>query len=200
MISIFSPWSTSSDSMQAFIDMSLDDPLVGSWRDNKITELSTVNVTAALVAAVASAALSWQAIDSAAWTVLALFYASLIMSLTAVTIGAQQSIALSRLGGHRVGLGNLQKKLRGKVVKQATQTLNVNKHSASYSQLYLWQLPVMLLNASILIFLIGLSIIIWSQAASHEYSGDTMKIAIVTSLTGIFGIGSYIFAAVCLYA
>jgi len=99
------------------------------------------------------------------WTVYATFYAALILSLAAVSIGSQQTITLFRLGHNRDGLESLQKLLRKKA----------DPHIASKSQLYLWQLPVMLLNVSILLFIIGLIVIIWSQAAQQPGWNDEMK-------------------------
>ena len=121
-------------------------------------------VQAALIAAVVSAAFSWPAIDSAPWTAKAAFYATLILSLVAVSIGSQQSIALARFGGQKNGLKKLQDLLKNR------------EGTASGRQLYLWQLPVMILNISILGFLIGLLIIVWNQAANSPAWDDDMKV------------------------
>ena len=119
---------------------------------------------AALIAAVVSAAFSWPTIGSSPWTAKAVLYASLILSLGAVSIGSQQSIALSRFGGQQGGLDKLQELLKN------------NKATASRRQLYIWQLPVMILNVSILLFLIGLLIIIWNQATEQLAWDDDMKV------------------------
>lgn len=94
----------------------------------------------------------------------ATFYAALILSLVAVCIGTQQGVALYRLGGHESGLDKLQKLLKN------------NKNHVSKSQLYIWQLPVTILIASILFFLIGLLIMIWNQAAEQLAWNDGMKV------------------------
>jgi hypothetical protein len=132
---------------------------------------------AALIAAVVSAAFSWPAIDSSPWTAKAAFYGSLILSLGAVAIGSQQSITLSRLGGQQDGLSELKKLLQN------------NKSTVSRRQLYIWQLPVMILNVSILLFLIGLFVVIWNQAVEHLSWDDDMKVSAIrekaTHLTNI---------------
>jgi Na+-translocating ferredoxin:NAD+ oxidoreductase RnfD subunit len=128
-------------------------------------EFVLTKVQAALIAAVVSAAFSWPAIDSSPWTVKATFYAALILSLVAVSVGSQQSIALSRLGGHPAGLENLKNKLRR------------GKGTVTRSQLYIWQLPVMITNISILLFLIGMLIIIWSKATQYAVWDDELKVS-----------------------
>ena len=104
--------------------------------------------------------------STAPWTVYAAFYTALILSLAAVSVGSQQTITLFRLGRNRDGLESLQRLLRDKA----------DPHTTSKSQLYLWQLPVMLLNISILLFIIGLMIIIWNQATQRSAWNDEMKV------------------------
>lgn len=127
---------------------------------------------AALVAAVASAALSWQDIASAPWTVFATFYISLILSFTAISIGTQQSIVLLRLGSHPEGLKELQD-----LLKQGPPRAAGAQPRARRVQLYLWQLPVMLLNISILVFIIGVLILIWARAAAGARWNGDMKVS-----------------------
>jgi hypothetical protein len=82
-----------------------------------------------------------------------------------VAAASQQSIALNRYGQHPDGLEALQKLLRSDTTGSARQL-----------QLYVWQLPVMLLNISIALFLIALIIMIWARAAFTPGWDDNMKV------------------------
>jgi nitrogen fixation-related uncharacterized protein len=89
------------------------------------------------------------------------------MALCAVAAGSQQSIALNRYGQHQDGLEALQKLLRSDVTGSSRRL-----------QLYVWQLPVMLLNISIALFLIGLVILMWARASSSPGWDDDMKVCV----------------------
>ncbi|KAF2629942.1 hypothetical protein BU25DRAFT_307513, partial [Macroventuria anomochaeta] len=162
------------------------------WRDGKLSELNAVNVTAALIAAVVSAAFSWPTISESPWTARAVLYASLILSLSTVASASQQSIALYRYGAHPQGLEMLQEMLASKKRDRPAST-------ASKLQTYVWQMPVMLLNISISLLIVGLFILIWDRAAQVVDWTDDMKIALVTSIVGIFALVNYVVGAVALY-
>ena len=110
-------------------------------------------------------------VDEAPWTAKASFYSTIFMSLSAVAAGSQQSIALDRYGQHPEGLRQLQELLKGG-----------SAGSVSWLQLYVWQLPIMLLNISIVLFLAGLSILIWARAAHSPVWDDEMKVCTSISL------------------
>jgi hypothetical protein len=179
------PWALSSASIQHFLQADTGGTLASQWRDDKIQELSVVNVTvrkymiflkyqtdgdqAALIAGVVSSAFSWPTIEPAPWTAKAVFYCTLFVSLSAVATGSQQSIALTRYGRSADGLKDLKHLLTGNTTGKASRV-----------QQYVWQLPVMLLNISIALFLIGLVILIWARAASSPDWDDDMKVCPVT--------------------
>ncbi|KAE8863119.1 hypothetical protein PTNB73_06326 [Pyrenophora teres f. teres] len=159
------PWSPSSFSARQFVKIDPAHQNATQWRVDKLQELSVVNVTAALIASVVSGAFSWPMVDEAPWTAKASFYSTLFISLSAVAAGAQQSIALDRYGQHPEGIRQLQELLRGG-----------SSGSVSWLQLYVWQLPIMLLNISIVLFLVGLLILIWARAAHSAAWDDDMKV------------------------
>ncbi|KAJ6260754.1 hypothetical protein Dda_4983 [Drechslerella dactyloides] len=190
------PWQVDSDAMKDFLEIKLPpNPTVlemehaSQWRKSKVAELGVVNVVGALVAAVVGSAFTWPATTDAPWTVLATFYGSLILSLVAIATGSQQSIALYRLGESQSALEKLQKLLRSKK----------DPSKLSSAQRYLWQVPVMLLNVSVLVFLVGLMILIWERAAVMPSWDDDMKVAFVASLAGIFGLANYVLGMFLLY-
>ncbi|KAH7000322.1 hypothetical protein EDB80DRAFT_723711 [Ilyonectria destructans] len=182
-INRFGPWRAASDSIQDFLSNPND-----KWMTSKLAELTVVNITGALVASVVSGALSWPAVDNAPWTTKALFYSTLILSLASISAATQQSIALYRIGGNDSGLEVLQNLLKRR-----------GSQNASRLQAYTWQMPVMLLNVGIFLFLLGLMILIWNRAAQDLTWDQHSKIAFVASLAGLFALVNYIVGAISLY-
>lgn len=113
-----------------------------------------------------SAAFSWPTINDAPWTVKAVLYSTLIIALCSVASGAQQTITLNRYGKHPDGLRALQKLLESARKPGKARLL----------QLYVWQLPVMLLNISIALLVIGIIILMWARAANSPSWDDDMKV------------------------
>lgn len=109
----------------------------------------------ALIAAIVASVFSWPTIISSPWTAKACFYTTLYLSLFAVTCGFQQNITLVRYGKDAEGVAMLQKLLR-----------STNGKSAGRLHLFVWQIPIMLVNFSIMSFLMGLSILIWDQTTT----------------------------------
>ncbi|KAK6340649.1 hypothetical protein TWF696_008973 [Orbilia brochopaga] len=193
------PWKVDGDAMEDFLKINPIDennPVemerASQWRRAKVAELGAVNVVGALIAAVVSSAFTWPATTQAPWTVLATFYSALILSLVAVSTGSQQSIALYRLGESKNALKKLQE-----LLSCTTDATAVRRPTSM--QKYLWQIPVMLLNVSVLVFLVGLVILIWERAADMPSWDDDMKIAFVASLAGVFGLGNYLVGMFLLY-
>ncbi|EXA53642.1 hypothetical protein FOVG_01380 [Fusarium oxysporum f. sp. pisi HDV247] len=199
------PWHIASESIQDFVGEAHVVP-PEQWRKSILSELTVVNITVsvkearlkritsinsrqgALIAAVVSSAFSWPTIDDSPWTTRALFYSALILSLVSVSAGSQQSIALYRLGGHDIGLTTLRTLLKGS-----------GKQGASKLQLYVWQMPIMLLNVSILLFVIGLMILIWDRAAMQSSWDQDPKIALVASIAGLYALINYGIGTLSIY-
>lgn len=107
-------------------------------------------------------AFSWTSIPNAPWTTRAVWYSSLIMALISITTSTQQSILLHRMGSHTEGLDRLQGLLRsGNAVAGVPA-------KPRPMQLYIWQIPVNLLNVSIILFLIGLAIHLFAMALTRD--------------------------------
>ena len=84
------------------------------------------------------------------------------MALISITTSTQQSILLHRMGGHTEGLDRLQDLLR------SSKTAAGGPAKPRMVQLYVWQIPVNLLNVSIVLFLIGLAIDIFAMAFARD--------------------------------
>ncbi|KAI1124843.1 hypothetical protein F5Y10DRAFT_248379 [Nemania abortiva] len=188
------PWRVESEAIRHFLE---DESNGNKWRDSKLSELTVVNITGALIASVVSSVFSWSTIEHAPWTAKALFYSTLFMSLTSVAAGSQQSIALYRLGGHEEGLKLLKKLLSNSPTSDNEK--NSRKVKPSAIQLYVWQMPIMVLNVSISLFLIGVAIVVWDRAAQQPSWNDDTKIAFVASLAGFCALTNYIMGSFFIY-
>lgn len=73
---------------------------------------------------------------------------------------------------------------------KAEQGLRVSKWRPSRFQLYVWQLPSMLLGNAVLVFVIGLAIWVFSAARTAGW-GDEGKIAVFFGVFLIFVLGNY---------
>ena len=116
----------------------------------------------ALTSSVVAGAFSWISIPNAPWTTRAVWYSSLAMALISITTSTQQSILLHRMGSHTEGLDRLQDLLRS---RNAVAGVPAKPRP---TQLYVWQIPVNLLNISIILFLIGLAIQISAMALARD--------------------------------
>ena len=156
------------------------------WRESKILELTTAAYTvshttqqhfssidqkhltipqSALTSSVVAGAFSWTSIPSVSWTTRATWYSSLVMALVSITTSTQQSILLHRMGSHTEGLDRLQDLLRSRNAAAAAAGVLAKPRPM---QLYVWQIPVNLLNVSIVLFLIGLAIHIFATALAPD--------------------------------
>lgn len=89
------------------------------------------------------------------------------MALTSITTSTQQSVLLHRMGSHKEGLDRLQDLLRS---RNAVAGVPAKPRPM---QLYVWQIPVILLNLSILLFLTGLATQVFAMAATHDSETGT---------------------------
>lgn len=129
----------------------------------------------ALVTATIAAAFSWVSIPTDPWSAYACWMSALLFSLTAISLAAQQSIGLNRLYSCDDGLLKIRCVLGE--VNPNYEGHRPRTHGEEHddtdtrmrprrSQLWLWQTPIMFLNFSILLFVIGLMISIFVRAAA----------------------------------
>jgi hypothetical protein len=179
----FTLWRAISEPMHRFLATADD-----SWRLNKLAELGVVSVTGALSASVISTAISWPAMSEAPWTTQSLYYSALVLSLASIAAASQQSIILYRIGGHDDGLQKLRKLLR-----------KPGSADPKPLQVYIWQMPIMLLNIAVSLFLVGLFILIWDCARQDSSWNRDTTIAFIASLAGLFALVNYLLSAGALY-
>jgi hypothetical protein len=150
------------------------------WKDGKLAELSFVGLgvstsqqtcwqlqmntaelipieQGALISGVYASAFSWYNTPPQPWTLKSSWYSGLLFALVSISIATQQSVALHRLAGNEDGL------LRLCMILSYRQN---EKLKPRYLQIFIWQAPVMLLNISIFLFLLGLAIVVYQRAMS----------------------------------
>jgi hypothetical protein len=101
-------------------------------------------------------------------TVVAIWYSALLFALTSIATSAQQAVVLTRLGSHPEGLQKIRKFLGRRTVDGLQKPRN--------SQLFIWQAPLSLLNMSGVMFVVGLTVLVWK---SVSLSGDGVKVGVL---------------------
>ena len=197
-LSKFMPWHSSSQAIESILgadDEARRATLEAKWKASKLSELTSVCITVscepvrpslemsladhfspkgALIAGVITNSILWDSVKEGSWTLLGIWYASLIISLTCVTSATQQAIALYRVSS--VDLLPLIGSYPGE--------------RGGFVAIYVWQVPVMLLNVSILLFVVGVLILVWEQATRDLALNHDLKVCryIIHSL--MFGLTS----------
>ncbi|KAF2797238.1 hypothetical protein K505DRAFT_298770 [Melanomma pulvis-pyrius CBS 109.77] len=169
-------WKASSEPIQQLLDAAspqLQDEVTTMWRDTMQTHLNYIGVTSALVGSVVTSALSWPSLlklsVSSLNTVTAIWYSALMLSLASIASSAQLAVALSRLSSRPDGL----KKIRALLGKQTKN----GAWKPRKLQLIIWQTPVSLLNTSVMMFTVGLSILVWKSVDWRKSWDDGAKVS-----------------------
>ncbi|OAL32805.1 hypothetical protein AYO20_07762 [Fonsecaea nubica] len=160
------PWQKNMtlDPIQKLVTAAKDDErrqLTRYWRESKLAELNYVGLTSvqdpvgmkivehsALVTSAFASAIGWQTVNLIPY-VLGIWFGGLILVLTSIFIATAQSIAVYRLTTSDEGLDELARLL-------GYNTQDPGRSRPRRIQVLAWQMPVMLLNLSITLFLIGL--------------------------------------------
>jgi hypothetical protein len=115
----------------------------------------------ALVSGVVASGFAWPGMVESSWTVKAIWYSSLILALTSICAATQQSVALYRLSSHPRGWIMIRRLLSNDPKNGSRGQLEPRLW-----QLYIWQIPVSLLNGSVYFFLAGLAVLLWNAGRS----------------------------------
>lgn len=96
-----------------------------------------------------------------------------MLSLTSISAATQQSVALYRLSSVNCG----PEKIR-KVLGDETNVSFVSIEPRMW-QLYIWQIPLLLLNSSIYLPVAGLGVLLWTAAKLQQYvwAADGTKVS-----------------------
>lgn len=177
------------------------------WRECKTKELSFVGITvrsclkcpsspklvpmyrlvprltlsfpfqAALFAGLYGGAFSWSNIDGAPWSTKACWYCGLMLIIGSISTATQQSITLYRFTSKDSSCHDIFRILKGR------RSDKTERWKPSQSQLYIWQVPVMLLRLGILLFIIGLFFLLWDAAKA---STADWKVSLLRDQVGRF--------------
>lgn len=139
----------------------------------------TTTLQSSLIAGVISAAFSWPNTTSSPWTVRALWYSGLFLSLVSISIAAFLSMVLLRLSSYPDSCEVICRIL-GKPDSGYGKE-SVVRWKPRKQQLYIWQLPRMLLTGSIFEFAIGLILMIWDMALLAVFDRNTDEIKVMSS-------------------
>ena len=90
------------------------------------------------------------------------------MSLTSIATATQQSLALYRLTILPDGLAKIREMLSDDDGPAAN-----GRFRPRYSQLYIWQAPLLLLNSSVYLFIAGLAVLLWNASKLQGYKWET---------------------------
>lgn len=131
-----------------------------------------------MVAATTASAFSWTNIDQSSWITKASWYITLVFSFMSICVAALHSIALYRLNSYPDGLSKIRQTLGEEITTMTPSGHALTVFRPRLSQVYIWQVPVMLLNLSICLFLVGLTVFVWDLAFASglQWESDNTKV------------------------
>lgn len=131
----------------------------------KISEIQYVQVAGAVMFTSVIQGLAWPSVSSSHWSGPALWYASIILAISAVVVGAQQSFLLPDLSAEE-DTARIKAKIRKSDMAQTPRSL----------LLFGLQCPLLLLSYSMLCFLGGLSAVVLSPLAQNPTWAGEAKV------------------------
>lgn len=156
------------------------------WSELKRSESKYIQIAGGLLFTSVTSCLQWTSIQTSHWSAPALFYCSLLFSLTSVVNGSQQILVLPGEKSTRSQTDIEQEKRAANVVKCRIKGHRPDGLNNSY--VYALQSPIMLLTFSVATFLAGLFSVIFSPLA-HSLTWDSQaKIALVFGIASIAAI------------
>ena len=111
------------------------------------------------------ASLSWVTLSASHWSGPALWYMGIILALTAIVLGAQQTIVLPSEVDRDTALG-VQQRLR----------VHGKEDTPRKNMLFISQSPIMCFSLSVACFLAGLSSVVVSPLAQSPLWGPEAKV------------------------
>ncbi len=114
------------------------------------------------------AAFSWKDPDQMFWATGGLWYGSLFMDLTCICLATQQAVAINRVSCYP----DKDVKIREMLGVEGTNGIRRPR----WSQIFVWQTPVMLMYIGVLLFVAGLVIQFFAGLPS-VWSPDNVKVS-----------------------
>ena len=92
------------------------------------------------------------------------------MSLTSVCLATQQGVSLNRISGYSDGLSRIRAILGSRRGLIGTVVM------PHWDQIYVWQGPIMLLNISVILFIVGLVIMVFDRLWDAVLAEQSLKV------------------------
>ncbi|KAK4213783.1 hypothetical protein QBC37DRAFT_168986 [Rhypophila decipiens] len=175
------------------------------WKDQLQSQLNVILITSALIASVVASSFTWPDFELSTsrlgmvlTIVKALWYGSLLFSIVAIASAAQLAIALSRIAAYSTDL----KFTRGMLTSHDPKDPAKTTTRVNFKKLWMWQIPAMLLNGSIYLYVLGLAILVYQGARNlvvQQVQGEATTILVIFTLALIWSIGNYLFSSAGLY-
>ncbi|KAI1763110.1 hypothetical protein GGR53DRAFT_498623 [Hypoxylon sp. FL1150] len=190
-------WCAVSEPITRFLEEPGDDErdrLTVRWKETNLSQLQAICVSSALIGGVVSASYTWPVLGNLAAsnrsTVMAIWYSALVMALTSVATSAQQAVALNRLATHPEGLQRIRDLLGKQTAPGVWRPRKL--------QLIIWQTPISLLNSSIVLYAVGLSVLVWTSV-SWAWTWNDSKVVILYTVVLAYAAVLYVITAFGIY-
>ncbi|KAL2853012.1 hypothetical protein BJX68DRAFT_265252 [Aspergillus pseudodeflectus] len=155
---------------------------VEGWCESKATELTHVSISGGLTAAVLTQLFAWpQTQDAIPEFSRICWYSGLVLVITAVTLATQQNIALTRARASPRGWAYLRS-----ILSADGEKIDSTDQSPSQIQLYMWQVPVMMLNFSNMLLVLGILVLV----LRNESTSTKFSVGAVAVIAGVNYLGS----------
>ena len=110
-----------------------------------------------------ASAFTWPTLQTNTCAIQAFRYSGLVFFLTSIAAATQQSLALYRLTSLPDGLAKIREMLSEDDPDAS------GRFRPRYSQLYIWQAPLLLLNSSVYVFITCVAVLLWSASKLQVY-------------------------------
>ncbi|KAK1759040.1 hypothetical protein QBC47DRAFT_397861 [Echria macrotheca] len=145
------------------------DRLTLKWRHEIQSQLNVILVISALIASVVASSLTWPdfalptgSLGTVLTIVKALWFSALLFSIVAIASAAQLAMGLSRIAAYSTDLKYTRRMLASLDPRDPARSTT----ELSYSKLWMWQIPAVLLNWSTCLYVLGLTILVYEEARS----------------------------------
>ena len=159
-----------------------------------------------------TSSLAWPVASPLPWSVRSLWLTALLFALISLSLACQQAIALTRVSNSEFAVEKIRHLLgepcedenRGPgqpkepVARVTLEGGDPRKWRPLKLQLYVWQIPSMLLGNAVLIFVIGLAVWVYATARDAGHWGDERKIAIFFGCFMAFVTANYVLNWTCI--
>lgn len=168
------------------------------WSELKRNESKYIQIAGGLLFTSVTSCLQWNSIQTSHWSAPALFYCSLLFSLTSVVNGSQQILVLPGEKRIRSQTDIQQEEDAAKVVQDRIKGHDPGALKNLY--VYALQSPIMLLTLSVATFLAGLFSVVFSPLARNLAWDDHAKIAVMFGTASIVAIAVFYTTSVIIHS